>query len=282
MKKSFILFTVIPVLLLTSCQKSLDKFEDHYSYYSFSSCVDQEQANVIHAGMLLGRTKLSSISTRDEHYWLSMYAESSVVTETEILIKEDSENPDCFIKETKEITNTVTKSDDGVVEEQKEVETIEWDDGTGYFRKITKTTINGEELEKRSSEEIDVSSSEYKEKCLNKTMAIPFRDDRYYLDSDGTYKVIVINSIVVGDIPICLADEVKTESRVHKLQEVITIGKDNTLSEHTYYNELNSDVDHFGTGEWYSSIRLVEREYKVISYHYAEKESASISYYNSL
>lgn len=107
-------------MLITSCQKGIDTFKDHYVNYSFSKYADDKKVDALYAGMSLGRQQLSSISTKHQIYQTSTNSVISENTESEVIIKEDKNNPDYLILETKEaIENISSKNGITIVDQIK-------------------------------------------------------------------------------------------------------------------------------------------------------------------
>ena len=125
-------------------------------------------------------------------------------------------------------------------------------------------------------------SNNYKEIYLRDSVAIPYKDKTFYLDSNGTYKVIVQSIIDESNVPVLWGDETKIVTEKQKIQEVFTINKDNKLSNYYYYEELQTNRDPYEPGNWYNTVKLVRREYKTINYSYNKRQEGYISYYNSL
>ena len=78
MKKSFILLALTSTLLVTGCQQSRDKFDDHFKEYSFKSVIkDTGEQIAIEEGISKNSLTIASIEMVEESYANNSYVETS-------------------------------------------------------------------------------------------------------------------------------------------------------------------------------------------------------------
>ena len=276
MKKSFILLALTSTLLVTGCQQSRDKFDDHFKEYSFKSVIkDTGEQIAIEEGISKNSLTIASIEMVEESYANNSYVETSATRKSKIHIKEDKTSPDNLIVE-KVIAEATSTYDNGISYKESSKSEIKAFDRNGKFYAVTAKTENGKTKKTSDSTDIGVSSKEYKETYLKTNYGkVTTYGSRYYSCDDGTY-AIVYSSIDKSVTAQQWGSETKELVITQRYQVAYFIDKDYKITSYYSYSDTNTNRNP-NTGEWYDSEKLFSRSYKLVKYKYGKRDNVSLN-----